>query len=140
MKMPTSKASLSVSDEIGRGPRRTSGEGWGAGFPAISKRREILDFHEVSVDGAEFVSNALDRGSDVCSIPIFTNPRDKSAIPDAVIDRAVTDVIACIVHQAANDVEFGDRQIDVGALPIGAAQARTQGKFAHFDDFLGGHV
>src|SRR5882762_4365050 len=137
MKMPTSKASFKVSDEIRRGPRCAStkrgalwasGEGWGSGFPAISESREILDFHEVSVDGAEFVPNALDRGSDVCSIPIFTAPRDKSAMVDAVIDRAIAHVIAGVVDQATNDVELGDRQIDVGALPIGPAQARTQGQ------------
>src|ERR1700744_3957364 len=108
MKIPTSRASLSVSDEIGRGPRRASGEGGSSGFPAISECGEVLDFHEVSIDGAEFVPNALDRGSDVCSIPIFTAPRDKSAMVDAVVDRAVADVIAGIVDQAADDVEFRD--------------------------------
>src|SRR5579859_7755885 len=122
--MPTSKASLSVSEEIGRGPRPISGERRRTSFPAISKCREIFDFHEVGVDGAELVPNAFDRGSDVCSIPIFAAPRDKAAMVDAIIDRAITDMVAGIVDQPADDVEFGDRQIDVGAFPIGAAQAR----------------
>ena len=73
--------------------------------PTIAKGRIILDFDKIGVEEAKLVSNTLDRRTDIGSIAIFSASRDEADMVNAVVDRAVSDVIADIQSQKADNIE-----------------------------------
>src|SRR5215470_588799 len=131
-KTPTRMTSLSVSEA----PRRRSlrhpvvgvGEllGFLASSPAITEGLIVIDLGKGGVDGSELVSNPLDARADVRSVAIFSAPRDEPDIVHAIVDSAVGHVVADVRRQQMHDLELGERQADIGVVPVGAAHARLE--------------
>src|ERR1700722_2001693 len=94
--------------------------------PAVSKGLVVIDLGKGGVDGSKFVSNPLDARADIRSVAIFAAPRDESDVMHAVVDCPVGYVTANVRGQQVHDLEFRERQINIGIVPEGTADPRLQ--------------
>ena len=68
----------------------------------------------------ELVANPLDRGADIGSVAIFAAPCHEPDMMHAVTEPRDTPSCGCADIRAASrrtNVEFGQREIDVGVVP-----------------------
>src|ERR1700740_2458422 len=96
IKMPTSASSLNLNEPKPRRANRKLGRRPGLfairldrrnlPAPTISDGGKILDFAESVIDGAEFDSDSLDRGSHVCSEAVVAAPCDEPDAVNAIVD------------------------------------------------------
>src|SRR5262245_63685896 len=85
--------------------------------PTIAEGRGGLDLGEGRIDLAEFASDPLDAGSNVGPISLVSQAADETFITHPVVDGAVGQIATHVGHQKIDDAVFGDRQVDVDAIP-----------------------
>src|SRR5882757_796433 len=125
--MATGRLAFSPMSRPARGPAKSGGRGGALGLsPAVSEGLVVIDLGKGGVDGSELVSDPLDARADIRSVAIFAAPRDETDVMHTIVDRPICHVAADVRGQQVHDLEFGERQMNIGIVPEGTADPRLQ--------------
>src|SRR5882762_10455751 len=127
MKIPTKMMSFAVREAAKRSVVRNTLPSLGrSATPPISKGWIVFDFGKSSIEATEFVSDTLDRGTNIRPETLFAASGDEARVVHTIVDRAIGHILAGAQDQQINDLELGHGQIDVTTIPIGPADVGTQ--------------
>src|SRR5579859_4460726 len=85
--------------------------------PAIAKSWVVLDRLEGRVDIPEFLPDALHDRAHVGAIPFFAGTGLEPFAAHEIIDLAIRHIAPRLGHQELHDLEFGQGQVELPALP-----------------------
>src|SRR5205823_8309054 len=102
--------------------------------PAVAKTRIIFDMREIRIGIAEFLADALDESAHIGAIADLAGAGGKTFAVNDVVQAAVRHVIAGVIHQQLNHLEFGHRQFDRPVLPEGAFGVAMQAQVSDLHD------
>src|SRR5579862_3322557 len=137
MKIPTRMMSFAVSEAAKRSTvRKNLPSLAGGATPPISKGWIVFDFGKSSIEATEFVSDTLDRGTNIRPEPFFAAAGNEPRMVHAIVNRAIGHVFAGALDQQINDLELGHGEIDIAVVPIGAADIGAQQELAAIDGLV----
>jgi len=110
---------------------------YGQTSPAISEDGGGLDFAEGRVNFAEFLTDALDRRSNVGPIAQLPMSGRETFVVLKVVNFAIGPVETDIRRQKMDDVEFTESKVNVDLAPIGSADARPENELAAHNSVVG---
>ena len=105
--------------------------------PAVAEGLVDIDLGEGGINGAKLVPDPLDARANACPIAVFAPAGDDARVGHALVDGGISDVIAGVRCQQMDDLEFGDREIEISIVPVGAAQTRLEHQAVEMEFPLG---
>src|SRR5271168_2278685 len=133
-KTTASTTSRAVSERV---RRRSSGSRPGPALvagaaPAIAEAGIVLECVECWIEVTEFLPNAFHHGAHVAAIALAADPGDETLAAHDVVDLAIGHVAAGLVGEQRDDVELGQGQRHLAAVPqrpaaVGAQLERAVG-------------
>ena len=87
--------------------------------PAVPEARIVFYAIEIGINVPEFLPNSFDKGPDISPVALFSDAGDKPFAAHQIIEFPVPHILTCPAREVIDDPEFGESEVDFGAVPVG---------------------